>query len=850
MSRPPPADLPLRGLTPAEAAARLATEGPNELAAGRLPGVLHTVWGVVREPMFLLLIGCGAVYFFLGDLQQALLLTASMMVVMTITFTQERRTERTLHALRELSSPRAQVVRGGARLRIAGREVVRGDLLLLDEGDRVPADALLREAHNLQIDESLITGESVPVLKLAGPAAAGGEPRDRVHSGTLVVRGRGLAEVTATGEGTQLGRIGKSLGELQTQRTPLQRELDRIVRVALWVAVAVCGSLVLAYGLLRREWLEGALGGLTLAMAMVPEEFGVVLTIFMALGAWRISRQRVLTRRAAAIETLGAATVLCVDKTGTLTLNDMAVERLAAEAGFLATPGGAPAQLPEEFHALVEYAILASQRDPFDPMEKAIRRVGEKSLAGTEHLHPHWALAREYPLEPELLAMSHVWRSPDGDAYVIAAKGAPEAIIDLCHLAPERAAQVQAQAEAMAADGLRVLGVARALFATPQLPPIQHDFDFEFTGLIGLADPVRPGVPAAVRECAAAGIRVVMITGDYPATARHIGREIGLGENPDTLTGAELEQLDDAALARRVKTLAICARMAPEQKLRLVQALRASGEIVAMTGDGVNDAPALKASHIGIAMGGRGTDVAREAADLVVLDDDFTSIVAAIRMGRRIHDNLGRAVGYLVAAHLPIAGLSLLPVFLDWPLVLLPVHVLYLESIIDPACTIVFEMEPGDEAIMKRPPRDPRRRLISLALLRSCLLQSAAILAALLAVYALMRRAGRPEDAARAATFITLLLTNLGLILVHRASGRGLKRMFSANNPALWTVAAGAVAVLAAVMMIPVARGLFHFAPLSAGEVTLAIGAAVLSLAGFALARGASAAAVPSPAAG
>ncbi|MBE0617938.1 MAG: HAD-IC family P-type ATPase, partial [Proteobacteria bacterium] len=655
------------GLTQVQAAALLRDVGPNELPSAKPRSLAAIAWGVVKEPMFLLLVACGAVYLVLGDVQEALLLLGFVLVVMGITLYQERKTERALEALRDLSSPRARVLRDGQEMRIAGREVVPGDVLIVAEGDRVPADAVVVSCLNLSVDESLLTGESVPVRKVAAEGEPplgrpGGDDLPFVFSGTLVVQGQGLAQTLETGSRTEIGKIGKALQTVETEKTLLQRETARLVRNLAVAGGSLCAAVVLIYGLTRGNWLDGVLAAIALAMSILPEELPVVLTIFLALGAWRISQKRVLTRHVPAVETLGSATVLCVDKTGTLTLNQMSVSRLHAGGQSLALRGAGDEPLPEAFHDLVEHAVLASQIDPFDPMEKAIRALGDNGLARTEHLRDDWELVREYPLSRELLALSRAWKSQDGSDYVISAKGAPEAIADLCHFGEEEQRALSLDVNEMAGRGLRVLGVARARVPRGALPAEQHGFSYEFLGLVGLSDPVRPTVPDAVRECYGAGIRVVMITGDYPITAQNIARQIGLQSPDRVMTGPELERLSDADLRERVRDVNIFARVVPEQKLRLVGALKANGEIVAMTGDGVNDAPALKAAHIGIAMGGRGTDVARESADLVLLDDDFSSIVQAVRLGRRIFDNIRKAVAYVFAIHVPIAGLSLIPI--------------------------------------------------------------------------------------------------------------------------------------------------------------------------------------------
>ncbi len=640
----------IRGLSEADAQARLKTDGYNELPRPDRRTPLRIVLEVVREPMLALLLVGGVIYLALGDMKEALILLAFATMSVVITVVQESRTERVLEALRDLTSPRALVIRDGGRKRIAGREVVRGDFVVLEEGDRVPADAVLVKSDDLQTDESLLTGESIPVRKVAGGTEAsckerrpGGDDLPYVFSGSLVVRGTGIGEVVAIGALSEIGKIGQSLSTLETEPPRLQAQTRRIVRIFGMVGGAVSVLAVLLYGTLRGGWLDALLAGIALGMSMLPEEFPVVLTVFMAMGAWRISRARVLTRRAAAIETLGSATVLCTDKTGTLTENRMSIAELRLKSAETFRPRETVgARIPEEFHDLVEFGVLASARDPFDPMEKAFHDLGREQLAETEYLllhGPEWRLERAYGLRPGLLAMSHGWRAADGrQDFVIATKGAPEAIADLCHLNAADLVALTQSVDAMAAEGLRVLGVARSSFAGQTWPDSQHDFAFEFLGLVGLADPLRPSVPNAVSECRSAGIKVVMITGDYPATARAIARQAGIDAD-DVVTGEALVQLTEAELALRVRSVTVFARIMPEQKLRIVKALKACGEVVAMTGDGVNDAPSLKAAHIGIAMGGRGTDVAREASSIVLLDDDFGSIVKSVRLGRRIYDN-------------------------------------------------------------------------------------------------------------------------------------------------------------------------------------------------------------------
>ena len=831
------------GLTEDEAASRVLREGYNELSTTAPRGFLVLAFGVAREPMFLLLVACGAVYLLLGDTHEALMLLGFVVIIMGITLVQERKTERALEALRDLASPRALVIRGGIERRIPGREVVRGDLVVLAEGDRVPADSVLLTGASVSVDESLLTGESVPVRKSAAkipPAAMarpGGDDLPFLYSGTLAVQGKGIAQVLATGASTEIGRVGKALRNVGEESTHIQRETRVVAKRMAWVAFALSTVAAVTYAIGSGDWLNGILVGITLAMGILPEELPVVLTLFLGLGAWRIAQKKVLTRRIPAVEMLGAATVLCTDKTGTLTHNRMVLARIIAgdEAQDLADlpPDG----LPEAFHELLEFSVLASHSDPFDPMEKAIRRSAHETLARTEHLHTDWELVAEYPLSQELLAMSRVWRSGDRGRHVIAAKGAPEAIFDLCHLERARVLALTSHVEALAGRGLRVLGVARASLARPGLPAIQHEFEFEFLGLIGLADPVREAVPGAIQEARAAGIRVVMITGDYPGTALNIADRIGLRSDAGYLTGQELCDLGDTELRARVGSVNIFCRIAPEQKLRLVEALKARGEVVAMTGDGVNDAPALKAAHIGIAMGARGTDVARESAALVLLDDDFSSIVAAVRLGRRIFDNLRKAIAFIVAVHVPIVGLSLIPVALGWPLVLLPVHILFLQLIIDPACSIAFEAEPEEVDVMRRPPRSPDARLFDRSTLLFGVAQGVVLLAVIFGLYAGALHRGLGADEARAMAFATLVVASVGLIFCNRSRSRTLLATLRAPNPALWWIASGALVLLALILCVPSLRNLFCFGELHPADLMVCIAASLVCVVAFEMAK-------------
>jgi len=829
----------LDGLTAQEAAARLSEDGPNLLPRPERRTFVRIVGEILRQPVFALLLVAGAVYLLIGDLREAVILFLFASTSVGIAVVQEARTERVLESLRELTSPRALVIRDGVEKRIAGADVVRGDLVLLAEGDRVPADATVVEAYDLMTDESLLTGESAPVRKVASTARApaarpGGDDLPQVFSASLVVRGHGRAVVTATGRRSEIGRIGLAIAAMPVEPPRLQAETGRLVRRFAAVSLTLSAAAVPLYALLRGGWFDAALSGIALGMSMLPEEFPLVLTVFMVMGAWRISHARVLTRRISAIETLGSATVLCTDKTGTLTQNRMSIVELRSGAQTWRADSREP--LPVEFAGLVRCGILASAQSPVDPMEKAFHALGGRLPCPGPFGDRRLDLVWHQGLRPDLLAVTNVWRA-DRDGFVAAAKGAPEAIAELCELSGEERAQLAGAVDDMARRGMRVLGVAQAALAghAPR-PETPRELGLRFLGLVGLADPLRPDVPAAVRDCRSAGIRVAMITGDYPQTARAVAAQAGL-DDAEVVTGADLDAMSDAELARCVRTATIFARTMPEQKLRIVEALKAGGEVVAMTGDGVNDAPSLKAAHIGIAMGGRGTDVAREASSLVLLDDDFASIVGAIRLGRRIYDNLRKAMAYILAIHVPIAGLALIPLVFGLPLLFWPLHIAFLELVIDPMCSIVFEAEGEERDIMRRPPRRPDQPLFTFGYVAGNLAQGAAVLIFTTILFVVALRRGLPENDARSLTFAALVAMNLGLVLVNRARGSSLWPALRRPNKALWSIAGATAAILAAIVAFPSARDLFHFGPLHADDAAVALGSGIAVLLALELVR-------------
>lgn len=825
----------IQGLSDEEASRKLKKEGFNELPSQKRQNILTLLLGMLTEPMLLLLLISGLIYLVVGEEKDAFMLLFFVFVIIGITFYQERKSERALEALRNLSSPRALVIRNGERRRIPGREVVSDDIIILREGDRVPADGNVLFSSNLLVDESMLTGESLAVRKIEWDGKmklehAGGDRMPFIYSGTLVVQGHGLARITGTGINTELGKIGKALKTITQEETLLKKETSGLVRNFAVIGLALCIFVVIVYGMTRGQWLDALLAGVSLSMALLPEEFSVVLLVFLSMGAWRMSKRQVLTRQMPAIETLGSSTVLCVDKTGTLTMNRMILSSLFSKGEFYDVANNGHLPLPEKFHELLEFGNLASQTDPFDPLEKEIKNGTQKFLSNSEHVHKNWELRREYPLSENLLALSNVWESFDGRMHVIASKGAPEAIIDLCHMDDMQKKEVLLHVQKMAENGLRVLGVARAVLQKEILPEKQHDFKFEFTGLLGFTDPVRPAAPAAVSECYSAGIRVIMITGDFPGTAKHIAGQIGLKDPDRIITGIEMAQMSFEELREKIRYTNIFARMVPEQKLLIVNALKANGEVVAMTGDGVNDAPALKSSHIGIAMGERGTDVARESAGIVLLNDDFSSIVEAVRLGRRIFDNLKKAITYIFSVHVPIAGLALFPILFELPLILLPAHIAFLELIIDPACSTVFESGPEEKNIMKRKPRNLNEKLFGKESIIYGLLQGLSVLAVVITVFLYSLYGGKGENEARTLTFVTLVIANITLILANLSKEHSIIKTINMENKALIMLLSGALLSLLAVLYVPVLQGLFHFSILHIDDIAVTLLAGIFSV--------------------
>lgn len=815
-----------RGLSESEARASLLIHGPNELPSERPKSPWKILFLVAREPMVLLLLLCGTIYLASGELREGVPLFGSVLFLILISFFQQAKAERSLQALRDLASPRALVVRDGIERRISGAQVVPKDILLLHEGDRVPADCELLETNGLRVDESQLTGESAPVSKHAAEREAA-----YLFSTSLVVAGRAVARVLHTGRATEIGKIGDALQARDASPSRLEHEVSSLVWRFGLLGGAVSILVAALYARSYHDWSDGLLAGLASAMSLLPEEFPLVLTIFFAVGAWRMSKRRVLTRELRAIETLGAISTLCVDKTGTLTLNQMKLSQLSNQHGQRAEIALGTA--PEAFHDVLRFGALASQVDALDPMDRAIRVAFERDFPHTDRVHQGWALGKEYPLSHELMAVTCAWRSTPMGRWVVASKGAPEAVVGLCRMSAEESSRVESLVREMSSQGLRVLGVAKATILKDTLPVHPGEFEFEFVGLLALEDPIRDEVLDSVRVCHQAGIKVIMLTGDHPDTASAIAQKAGIGESVRVMTGPELEHLNDLELRSAIRCTSVFARVAPIHKLRIINALKANGEVVGMTGDGVNDAPALKWADVGISMGKRGTDVAREASDLVLLDDDFSSIVSAIWMGRRIYENVMRAFVYIFAIHVPIAGLVILPILLKQPLILFPAHIVFLELIIDPASSLAFEAEPHDERLMHRPPRNPAEPALGFRRIYAGLGQGSLVLLICIFAWSYGRSLGGSESQVRSLAFSTLVLGNLALILANlpwRSFFPGHRdHLRSPRNLVALAVVAGAVVLLVTAQTVPWLRELLRMSALGTAGWASSVGLALLA---------------------
>ncbi len=795
--------LPVPGLTDEGVARSRASSGRNVLAVDTSFRLWKTLKEVVLEPMFLLLVAACAIYFGLGRIQEAITLIIALLLVSGISVYQTIRSEGALNTLRELTQPKARVGRNSILITISVEDIVIGDAVLVEEGGRVPADGKIGHTNDFSVDESILTGESVPVAKRLD---------DLVFAGTNTASGSAWFTVTAIGGQTEIGRIGRSIDTIQTEKTPLQRQINQFVIRMAWIGavafVLVCGVNYAHSG----DWITALLFGLTLAMSILPEEIPVAFSSFMALGAARLSRMGVLTKQPQTVESLGSATVICTDKTGTITQDGMIVKQLydGATNALVSLPG----KFSDTAASVLAYARWASETAPFDPMEKAIvLAFGATQPAEATNAYP---MVHEYPLAGTPPMMTHV-RQPPAGGNIIAGKGAVEHILAVCRPEPAVADQVRKVTKKLSEEGYRVLGVARGKSPSAGFPADQDQFTWSFLGLIALENPPKPNAKAVMQAFADAGIRVKMITGDYPETAQAIARQVGLPGANTFVTGQQVMDMDELMLRQQAAKTTVFARMFPEAKLRVVNALKQNGEVVAMTGDGVNDGPALKAAHIGVAMGKRGTEVAKQAASLVLVNDDLISMVDAIAQGRRIYQNLKKAVAYIVSIHIPIILTVAVPLLANWKWENLfnPVHIIFLELVMGPTCSIAFENEPAEAGQMQQPPRKLTDTFLAGPELGRSIAQGLGIAGAVLGVYYVAMQQGEPIAVVRTLAFTTLVLNNIGLTLVNRSFTQSVFETIRVPNPILWLMLGLTFGLLLTTLFVPGAQQLFGFTSVS-----------------------------------
>ncbi|GAB4496726.1 MAG: HAD-IC family P-type ATPase [Saprospiraceae bacterium] len=805
------ADSSYQGLSPEEVTRSRAQHGSNQLYVRPKRHLLILLKEIAVEPMFIMLVLACGLYFAIGDQSDAWLMAGAIVFVILIEIVQEFRSEKALSALQQLSQPYAVVIREGKRQEVPVEEIVVGDLMAFSEGQRIPADGILLQHNDLSVDESILTGESLPVNKNTS------EGKNLLYQGTVAASGLGMALVRAVGAQTELGKLGKSIESIGTEPTPLQRQIDRFVRQMLLaglVAFLVVFAINYAY---TSSILTALLFSLAFAMALVPEEIPVAFSTFMALGAYRLTRQKVLVKQPKTVESLGAATVICLDKTGTITENKMSVAEVFDFSGKKRT---------------LEYAMWASEPMPFDSMEKAIHTAYEKTAEPDRR--PDFKMVHEYPLGGVPPMMTHVFENEKNER-IIAGKGAVERILKICNIGERQAQLILEKTKEMARKGYRVLGVASAEQDGGNYPKEQDDFQWKFEGLVALYDPPKPNIRQVMNCFYEAGIAVKMVTGDFPETALNIAQESGIRVEGEVLTGDEVMQMSENQLKDVVPRTTVFARMFPDAKLRVVETLKTNGEVVAMTGDGVNDGPALKSAQVGVAMGRRGTEVAKGAASMILLDDNLTHIIEAVKTGRRIYQNLRKAIRYIISIHLPIVLVVLLPLLFGWQYlhILMPVHVIFLELIMGPTCAIAYENEPAEPNVLQRPPHTKTDNLFSWPELSLSLIQGLAITLGCLVMYHYAIALGKDEATTRSFVFITMLFSNIFLTLANRSFEYTIFKTIFYRNHLLWVMIGISAALALAVLLVPFMREVFQLGPLRLGEVGFCLLAAIVSVGWF-----------------
>lgn len=774
--------------------------GMNELIIQEKPNMLKKFLGVFKEPMFLLLLIAATVYFLLGAPKDGAIMLVFVGFVASITFIQEWKTEKTMNALKDLTSPKVNTLRNGKNILIKSTELVPGDVVFLSEGERIPADCIVLEPSNFSVDESILTGESEYVMKVSTTQSEKSTDywkKDILYAGTLCVFGKCTAIVKFTGINTEYGKIGKAISEAKDEPTPLQKKVSILVKNIAIAGVILCISVMVASYFYSFDILNSILSGISLAMAIIPEEFPVVLTVFLSMGAYRLAKNNTLMRKISAVETLGSATVLCVDKTGTITQNKMKVKSIYSDGRIFNNE-----DLKNQ--ELSDLMVLSCEKDPYDPMEKAILEAANLSQLETLYKYD---LSKKIAFDSKTKRMANIYIKDN--KYYVAVKGSAETVLGLCNLDKETMDEINIEIDKMASNGLRVLALADC--TSEKVYEDLECYELTFKALVGLQDPPKEGVEEAIKLCKKAGIRVVMITGDYSKTAMAIGEEIGLKFTDKVIVGNEIDSLSENELCEVVKSCDVFSRVIPEQKMKIVKALKKNGEIVAMTGDGVNDAPALKSADIGIAMGQRGTEVAKEAAHMILMDDNFTTIVKSVKDGRRVYDNIRKAMVYILIIHIPIAAMAMFAPLFNLPPLLLPMHIMLLELIIDPTCSIVFEGEPAEANIMENPPRPPQEPLLTRNLTIKVVLQGVVMFLAAFMPFHYMIDLGISSEYARSFSLITFIVANVTLVLVNRSNTELLYHLIKEKGSKVRLIVNSmALIMVFAIVYIPILNGFFR----------------------------------------
>ena len=774
--------------------------GMNELIIQEKPNMLKKFLGVFKEPMFLLLLIAATVYFLLGAPKDGAIMLVFVGFVASITFIQEWKTEKTMNALKDLTSPKVNTLRDGKNILIKSTELVPGDVVFLSEGERIPADCIVLEPSNFSVDESILTGESEYVMKVSTTQSEKSTDywkKDILYAGTLCVFGKCTAIVKFTGINTEYGKIGKAISEAKDEPTPLQKKVSILVKNIAIAGVILCISVMVASYFYSFNILNSILSGISLAMAIIPEEFPVVLTVFLSMGAYRLAKNNTLMRKISAVETLGSATVLCVDKTGTITQNKMKVKSIYSDGRIFNNE-----DLKNQ--ELSDLMVLSCEKDPYDPMEKAILEAANLSQLETLYKYD---LSKKIAFDSKTKRMANIYIKDN--KYYVAVKGSAETVLGLCNLDKETMDEINIEIDKMASNGLRVLALAHC--TSEKVYEDLECYELTFKALVGLQDPPKEGVEEAIKLCKKAGIRVVMITGDYSKTAMAIGEEIGLKFTDKVIVGNEIDSLSENELCEVVKSCDVFSRVIPEQKMKIVKALKKNGEIVAMTGDGVNDAPALKSADIGIAMGQRGTEVAKEAAHMILMDDNFTTIVKSVKDGRRVYDNIRKAMVYILIIHIPIAAMAMFAPLFNLPRLLLPMHIMLLELIIDPTCSIVFEGEPAEANIMENPPRPPQEPLLTRNLTIKVVLQGVVMFLAAFMPFHYMIDLGISSEYARSFSLITFIVANVTLVLVNRSNTELLYHLIKEKGSKVRLIVNSmALIMVFAIVYIPILNGFFR----------------------------------------